>query len=141
MARKSWSSLSPAYRTRLQKAGITQSVYETGASLSAARGHAHTPERPERAATNPQRYTRYLSNRNRLVQMVVDRKRRLFGHTERYNPAHAYSYVKDGVPNLPGYEQKPPGIAELQKALKMTDDEILTAARSQAPEKSYWWYH
>lgn len=49
--------------------------------------------------------------------------------------------MKDGVPNLPGYEQKPPGIAELQKALKMTDDEILTAARSQAPEKSYWWYH
>ena len=39
MARKGWDSLSDAYRTRLQRTGIGQSAYESGASLHGARGH------------------------------------------------------------------------------------------------------
>lgn len=36
--RKGWESLSPAYRKRLQRGGITKSSYGKGASLHKARG-------------------------------------------------------------------------------------------------------
>lgn len=140
---RSWQNLTPAYRQRLANAGITQTQYESGASLAAARGHGQTPERPERAQRNPQKYRKYLNNRDRLVQMVIDRKTRLFGHTERYDHIHSASYVKNGVPNLPGYpaEGNPPSVAKLQAILKETDDQWLRRARSQVNEDSFLWYH
>ena len=141
MARKSWQSLSANYRNRLQRAGITQADYESGSSLSKARGHAHTPEHPSDAEKDKNRYKKYRDNRNRLVQMVIERKQRLFGSQTRYNHIHSVSYVKDGVPNLPGFEQTPPSVAELKAAVKKSDDQILNEARNQRPEKSYWWYH
>lgn len=42
--RKGWDSLSPAYRARLSRHGITKSQYERGRPLSGARGHGGTPE-------------------------------------------------------------------------------------------------
>lgn len=39
MARKGWDALSEAYRSRLSAGGISQSAYESGASLHGARGH------------------------------------------------------------------------------------------------------
>lgn len=44
MKRKGWESLSPAYRKRLERNGITASAYAQGASLQKARGHRTTPE-------------------------------------------------------------------------------------------------
>lgn len=61
--RKSWESLTPKYRARLSRGGITKSKYESGASLAKARGHAKTPEHPREAARNPERYREY--NRKR----------------------------------------------------------------------------
>lgn len=37
--RRGWDSLSPAYRNRLKRNGITRRAYESGASLEKARGH------------------------------------------------------------------------------------------------------
>ncbi|QUH03825.1 hypothetical protein HUO13_26105 [Saccharopolyspora erythraea] len=59
--RKSWESLSDAYRRRLERGGISRQAYESGASLSAARGHRSTPERPADAVRNPGRYAEYLA--------------------------------------------------------------------------------
>lgn len=62
-----WSSLSPAYRKRLRRAGVTPQRYNaiqrTGnkGALKAARGHAETPERPSRVATAPHRYQAYVA--------------------------------------------------------------------------------
>lgn len=39
MARKSWGELSPAYRARLERHGITAEKHAKGASLAAATGH------------------------------------------------------------------------------------------------------
>lgn len=61
--RKSWESLSPAYRARLSRGGVTKGQYESGASLAKARGHGATPEHPREAARNPERYREY--NRKR----------------------------------------------------------------------------
>jgi hypothetical protein len=44
MARKAWGDLSPDYRDRLERRGITETAHAFGAPLRAARGHgAHTP--------------------------------------------------------------------------------------------------
>lgn len=40
MAKKTWAQLTPAYRARLERAGITQSLHANGVKLTAARGHA-----------------------------------------------------------------------------------------------------
>ena len=37
---RNWNSLTPAYRKRLERSGLTKSKYESGADLRAARGHA-----------------------------------------------------------------------------------------------------
>ncbi len=67
---QAWKVLKPATRQRYQKAGITRSDYLRGASLSAARGHSQTPERPERAANNPQRYSRYNRRGGKTMRVV-----------------------------------------------------------------------
>lgn len=56
-----WNALSPAYRKRLERSGISREQYLRGNKLSAARGHRSTPERPARAAKNPARYKDYLT--------------------------------------------------------------------------------
>ena len=37
--KRSWSKLSPAYRKRLERGGITKKLYEGGVNLQVARGH------------------------------------------------------------------------------------------------------
>lgn len=61
--RRAWESLSEPYRLRLQRKGVTEELYGSGASLKAARGHAVTPERPQRAFRNPDIYSDYLRRR------------------------------------------------------------------------------
>jgi hypothetical protein len=76
--RKGWDELvndngeSTAYRRRLERAGITRAAYENGASLKSARGHKHTPERPQQAQRNPQRYEKYLQSRKPMRVITTD---------------------------------------------------------------------
>ena len=37
---RNWNSLTPAYRKRLERSGLSKAKYESGADLRAARGHA-----------------------------------------------------------------------------------------------------
>ncbi len=64
-SRRGWGSLSQPVRRRYERAGITESDYSLGVSLSAARGHSNTPERPERAESQPDRYRQYLRAKDR----------------------------------------------------------------------------
>lgn len=61
--RKGWDTLSSPVRRRYERAGITRAQYQSGASLSTARGHGRTPERPERAERAPDKYRDYLRNK------------------------------------------------------------------------------
>src|SRR5690242_1733985 len=63
--RKGWDNLTESYRARLIRGGMTKSQYESGASLAQYRGHAKTPEHPERASRHPEKYSEYLSKRQR----------------------------------------------------------------------------
>lgn len=68
-SRRSFDSLSDAYRRRLERGGIGRTQYERGDSLKAARGHKAgvTPEHPSDVKNNSREYGRYMSDRaNRM---------------------------------------------------------------------------
>jgi hypothetical protein len=74
---RNWEGLSGSYRSRLERSGVTRADYESGASVTAARGHAKTPERPERAAKNAERYPEYV-----LKKVTGEDARRLARETK-----------------------------------------------------------
>jgi hypothetical protein len=82
---RNWDSLSAGYRKRLQSAGITKRQYNSGVSLSKARGHANTPERPERAQKNPGKYQAYEAKKLGIADKIQDFKRAKWGHRPKYN--------------------------------------------------------
>lgn len=90
---RSWSGLSAPYRARLERAGITPQAYESGVNVSAARGHAATPERPSRAANNPAKYARYLQRQSAIRQAVIDKKHKIFGGLRAYNAQRSAQQV------------------------------------------------
>jgi hypothetical protein len=60
LVRRGWDDLSPAYRGRLVAGGVTADAYSRGGSLTAARGHLATPERPAQAVAAPGRFGDYV---------------------------------------------------------------------------------
>lgn len=148
---RNWNALSPAYRKRLQNAGITQNQYESGAKLSQARGHAQTPEHPSDVEKHPGKYRRYEQSRTRLTKLVIEKKKTVFGSEERFYDLHSRDYVHQGVPHLNGFDQRKPLMTELRAMLKMTADEMYEKAsaasrsnlmgRKDDLEYSALWYH
>ncbi len=71
MARKGWDALSPGYRGRLQRQGISKETYESGASLQKARGH--TSAQKERAQSKDYRaYASVIRDANRFYGIDID---------------------------------------------------------------------
>lgn len=119
MATRDWGRLTPAYRARLERRGITRSSYEAGVSLSAARGHAATPERPERASRNPDKYRDYLGRKADLIERVKQRKERLWGDRLQYGRG-AHSRRSVDTNPLTGM---PTDTVFMRRFLKMSTDE------------------
>jgi hypothetical protein len=69
--RKGWKDLSPNYRSRLERGGLTAELYRRGASLIKARGHEKTPERPEQAVNNPAKYVDYQRRGGKTMLVLV----------------------------------------------------------------------
>ncbi|MDP9026845.1 MAG: hypothetical protein M3N46_04720 [Actinomycetota bacterium] len=69
--RRRWADLTPTYRRRLERAGVTPESYAAGASLQTARGHKATPERPERAVRDVDRFAEYLRLRTRPMRVIT----------------------------------------------------------------------
>jgi hypothetical protein len=70
---RNWEALSAGQRSRYERHARREGIspdeirryYESGGSMSAARGHAQTPERPERAQAQPERHREYLRSPRR----------------------------------------------------------------------------
>lgn len=134
--RKAWDSLSPEYRERLSRAGITPAMHEAGESIRAARGHAHTPEHPVEGIADAARFKEWFATRQALVRRVARRKERLFGSSHKWNGRKNYDYVRLG------YDGKhPPSNALLRWALNASDDEIMSALESRDEDYSFLFYH
>jgi hypothetical protein len=129
MARKGWNSLSPAYRARIEKAGLTQADYEAGTSLSRARGHANTPENPR--SYDPQKYQKYNTKRSQLTQKVEQRKQELFGDSPRWNKERSDRAIRE----------KPPSLALMRWALEASDEDIINAIRQDPDTYRFLCYH
>jgi hypothetical protein len=139
--RRSWDSLSPSYRARLSRGGITKARYERGDSLTAARGHSKTPEHPERAQKNPQRYRKYLQKRATPGLTTRDKAyynfHRQLSHYFKYNDAT----VREGCYNIMT-------IDEARWTITADVEEIRSRAGDRAWKQVFdgqfrnpWWYH
>jgi hypothetical protein len=138
--RKGWSELSEAYRKRLERGGVNKSAYERGDSITKARGHSSTPERPADAYTirGRARFKSYLERVGGLRKKIIDRKVRMFSDRFKWNEERAREYIMQG-----GTEVPKPGRMQLQAALDMTDDEIeeLLHDPNIDDEWKFLWYH
>ena len=127
MARKGWDQLSPAYRARLEKGGVSKTAYERGESIQAARGHSRTPERPTQAQNFPQ----YQNERNKLVDKVASRKQAFFGTSPKWNPIRARR----------AFNANPPPMAKLRYWSTLSREEWLDAIREDPEVAAYLGYH
>lgn len=138
-ARRVWSALSNAYRTRLARGGVTKKMYESGAPLGKARGHEKTPEHPEDVVRNPSRYPEYMQKSALWQNQVIRRKEELFGNRIKWHEEHSDRNVRMGfeAQGIPV-----PGITQLKKAMQFTDDEFEDHARLQDDDEwRFLWYH
>ena len=129
MARKGWNSLSPEYRKRLEKAGISKTDYESGQSLRTARGHANTPERP--TAKNAGTFRAYQATRSQLTQAVLSRKHYFFSTAPIWNPRQA----------MRKFASDPPPLDLLRKWSKMSKQEMIDEIREEPNYAAYLGYH
>jgi hypothetical protein len=70
-SRKGWHALSPGYRARLEKNGVTKAQYDAGKSIAKARGHSQTPEHGIREALRkPARFKKYIAKKAKKQKII-----------------------------------------------------------------------
>lgn len=127
MKRKGWDQLSPAYRKRLERGGVSKRDYQTGKSLSKGRGHANTPERPKQAEKHPEKFGKYLARKR---DKVVKHIQKQLGSEPRFN----LDTVKKGVGMM--------DIEELDNTMYYGAEELKQKAASHPiDEYNKYWYH
>lgn len=131
MARKGWDELSPAYRQRLERGGITPAQYAAGASLSKARGHAKTPEHAERNIDRL-KYPEYFSRRQDLIRLLQQKKEALFGGSSRWDSERSMQNIRS----------KPISNTQLQWAVEKADyGDLIDAIRDSPETYKFLLYH
>ena len=154
-----WDALSPAYRARLERNGVTRQSYTSGAKLAKARGHAKTPEHGVKdAARNPAKYKDYLNKRptggqqlptSSIQEQAWQHGREIFGgHGSLFAPSDGgHVVLRDAydafasLENIKGSQGRP-GMsrAEALAARNMSVDEWRNKARRQGKFNPFW-YH
>lgn len=81
--RKGWEALKPSYRERLQKKGVSQQDYESGASLAPGRGHGSKAKENERK--------KFLRSRDKYVKMTA----KMLGRDVDEQHEHFMLYTED----------------------------------------------
>jgi hypothetical protein len=127
MARKGWDSLSPNYRARLEKNGISKRAYDRGESIQSARGHENTPERPKQGAAFPI----YQAERERLTRRIIDHKQFWFGTSPKYNPTRSARK----------FREQPPAMAQIRRWANYDREEWLDEIRENPAAAEYLGYH
>lgn len=124
----------------MERGGITKRDYESGISLSAARGHSATPERPSQAYSKSgrERYRTYLERIGKVRDKVIDRKVRLFSARFKWDEKRARDYIMEGGADVPKPSRK-----QLEKVLEMSDDEIEELLNDPNIDEQwrFLWYH
>lgn len=144
--RKGWDDLSDSYRKRLERAGIDKKAYTNGNSLSDARGHRNTPERPERAYKG-NKTSRYGAYRQKRREESLRKWKGVGKPTKDYYITEAIVYTQRTIGHLPHYNHstvihlaEKKTIAQLKRTVTMDADSLRAEARPQYPTNP-WWYH
>jgi hypothetical protein len=155
--RKLWSALKPATQKRklsfYRKRGLSdaqiRSRYNAGTlgPQTAVRGHAQTPERPERAAKRPERYQEYLSRRARRRGTggpVFSARDRAYGNVHR--KIGTYQKYNDNTVRRHVYQMMTD--AEVEWTINASEDMIVGRAEANYGIRPFgnivqspWWYH
>jgi hypothetical protein len=129
VARKAWDDLSPAYRARLERKGVTEDSHRAGASLSKARGHKSSAEENERRRTLRQirKYVKTFSEEYNLTakgeQVLTEHLR---AHTSK--EAQEHMWIQESA-----YELFMSGMIQQAGA-------VWSLRENDAPEWMFW-YH
>jgi hypothetical protein len=129
VARKGWDALSPGYRDRIKKAGLTRQDYEAGQSLSKARGHQNTPEHPRQF--DSKKYPKYAAERSKLTKELERKKEGMFYNSDRWSRTKSDRAIRE----------KPPSMAMLRWALAADDEDLLDAIRESPETYHFLLYH
>lgn len=160
--RRAWESLSPAYRARLSRNGISKRDYERGRNLSAARGHYATPEHGLKSVNpkNVHKYGDYIRKKTvpkggggKLPQTPEDEARELNEWKDR-----AFAHMKNELQGLPRYFEptvesnvyggitresglvRGMNLSECKWTVQASRDELRAHAYPQY-HGNPWWYH
>lgn len=137
--RKGWESLSPNYRKRLERGGISAKDYAAGKSLSKARGHAATPEHPTQKIDKA-KYPTYYARRQQLMRDFIAKKDELWGAYQaelrrngsaRFNPKRSADNVRMGKMSN----------QQLEWALQADEGELIDALSSDSENFAFIGYH
>jgi len=136
MARKGWSQLSDDYRDRLERKGITREQYNSGESLERARGHEKTPEHPERAESNPEKYRDYLEKANGIVNDIQRLKRDIFQAGGGFNNSRSRAAIRKTVD---GRVRTIADLRRIRDALESGKEEAQIERRKEGRVSSFKW--
>jgi hypothetical protein len=136
MPRSSWDQLSAPYRSRLERGGVSKSDYDSGRSLGDARGHAKTPERPERADNAPDKYREYRARRNTLIAQIAAKKQAAFGTSHKFRGTRSRANVA-----VNPVTKKAVPIADLVKALNADEDAWQDMIADDPKRWAFLYYH
>jgi hypothetical protein len=162
--RKGWSQLSPGYRSRLTKNGITKAQYDAGASLAKARGHSQTPEHGiKEAIRHPAKYRKYINKRTRsgptakspediareinaILDAAYDNIHDRLGDYHKYRDGNVRANVYGGIrgPQFLGEgSQVDMPQMDIEDAIwtASADTEALRSRASSQTEGNPWFYH
>lgn len=133
MARKGWESLSPGYRARLERNGVSKTAYGRGESIRAARGHAQTPEHPKEVTFKggATQFPHYKAERDRLTKRIGELKQYWFGDSPKWNPKRSKEK----------FRKEPPSIVRMRQWVKLSREEWIDAIREDPTAASYLGYH
>lgn len=132
--RREWDSLAESTQKRYRGAGITPALYEAGADLRAARGHAKTPEKAILETTGlsteqRERFADYLETRRELIIQLEERKRELWGDEHKFHGARSDRQTRGG------------SVRDMRFALSASIDDLEQLAGSGDERWSFLWYH
>lgn len=125
-SRRGWDSLSEKYRRRLERNGITQQQYESGASLTAARGKSNA------AAFQAELAAYKLSMKNNYSKTSVQVDRELRGKTREEKLAIIRTQQQAEAAFNPNTLTKNRPKTKAHKIWKMRDEAVV---------EWMYWYH
>ena len=146
-----WDALTPAYRRRLTRHGITRDAYVSGANLKQARGHIRTPENRAEVARHPERFrtesgTGWLDRREALQQRAIRNLRYHIGHGFASEEVDRF----DGFTIAQNVGVAPNDILEIMADADLYEIQEYAARRDLEHEyfidgvlqkRNLWWYH